>query len=230
MRIDLFTKRKEDVNLSVHQWLAISVCFSCVLVCVRIVATGQFTYLFLVWNLFLAVIPYLTTEFLISKPCLFTNKWKMAALLFLWLLFIPNTFYIVTDLFHLDQFDNAPRWFDLALIFSFAWNGLMMGVLSIRRIEQVQLLVFQKELSFFFLSIIMWLNALGVYVGRYLRFNSWDVFTQPFSLFAEMSKVLFHPFQNKMDWSMISVWSLFMLLLYVTIKKLGETHILEENR
>lgn len=230
MRIDLFTKQKEDINLTIHQWLAVSVCFSCILVCVRIAATGQFTYLFLAWNLFLAFIPYFITEFLIGRPYLLARKWKLCALLFFWLLFIPNTFYIVTDLFHLHQFDNAPRWFDLALIFSFAWNGLLMGVLSIRRIEQVLLLVFQKELSFFFLSSIMWLNALGVYVGRYLRFNSWDVFTQPFSLFTEMTEMLLHPIRNKMDWSMVSVWSLFMLLLYVTIKKLGETNILTENR
>ena len=50
-----------------RHWLFISCCFSCLLVCVRVAATGYLTYLFLVWNLFLALIPYMVSEWLFRE-------------------------------------------------------------------------------------------------------------------------------------------------------------------
>ena len=146
----------------------------------------------------------------------------MAVILFTWLLFIPNCFYIITDLFHLDTFDSAPKWFDLLLIFSFAWNGIVLGIVSIRRVETMVERSTGHNFSLLIVFAVMWLNAFGIYIGRYLRFNSWDIVTQPFSLFKEMFEVLFHPLTNKMEWGMIGVYAVFMTVLYITIKKLGE--------
>ena len=139
-----------------------------------------------------------------------------------WLLFIPNSFYIITDLFHLTHVDSAPKWFDLLLLFSFAWNGIVLGIVSIRRTEIILESITGRSFSLFIIFIVMWLNAFGIYIGRYLRFNSWDILTQPFSLFKEMFEVLFHPLRNKMEWGMIAVYAVFMTMLYITIKKLGE--------
>jgi uncharacterized membrane protein len=69
---------------------------------------------------------------------------------------------------------------------------------------------------------VMWLNAYGIYIGRFLRYNSWDIITQPFSLAGEMFEMLFHPFQNKMEWGMIFCYAMFMTLLYITIRKMAE--------
>jgi uncharacterized membrane protein len=79
-----------------------------------------------------------------------------------------------------------------------------------------------RSFSLFIVFSVMWLNAFGIYIGRYLGFNSWDIFSQPFSLFKEMFEVLFHPVQNRMEWGMIAVYAVFMTVLYITIKKLGE--------
>jgi uncharacterized membrane protein len=143
-------------------------------------------------------------------------------LLLLWLLFIPNSFYILTDLFHLDEFDSAPKWFDLLLIFSFAWNGLLLGIISVRKTEMLLEIVTGRRFSLLIVFVVMWLNAFGIYIGRYLRFNSWDIVMQPFSLFREMFEVIFHPLRNKMDWGMIAVYAVFMTVLYITMKKLSE--------
>ena len=83
-----------------------------------------------------------------------------------------------------------PLWFDLALIFSFAWNGIVLGIVSIRSIEMILERITGRGFSFFIVFFVMWLNAFGIYIGRYLRFNSWDIVAQPFSLFKEMFEIL----------------------------------------
>ena len=218
----LISKKNFSFKLTMQHLLIVSCGFSCLLLCARIFITGDMTYLFLVWNLFLAFVPYAITQWMFFNSSAIESKAKLATILFLWLLFIPNSFYIVTDLFHLDNFDSAPKWFDLLLIFSFAWNGIVLGIVSIRSIEMILERITGRGFSLFIVFIVMWLNAFGIYIGRYLRFNSWDIVAQPFSLFKEMFEVLFHPLNNKMEWGMIAVYAVFMTVLYITIKKLGE--------
>jgi uncharacterized membrane protein len=69
----------------------------------------------------------------------------------------------------------------------------------------------------------MWLNAFGIYIGRFLRYNSWDIVTQPLSLFSEMIGMLASPVENRMEWTMIFGYALFMTLLYLSIRKLSES-------
>lgn len=221
----LFIKRIKEGNLTLRHWLFISCCFSVAMVCTRVLVTGYLTYLFLPWNLFLAFIPYVISEWLFNNIAVIENRKKCLLILMVWLLFIPNSFYIVTDLFHLVQFDSAPKWFDLLLLFSFAWNGLLFGVLSVRKIQLIITVMIGRPLSLFFVFAVMWLNAFGIYVGRFLRFNSWDIIVQPFSLFGDMLYILCHPLRNRMEWSMITTWAIFMILFYITIQKLAESFI-----
>lgn len=216
------SRNKIVLPLTMRQWLILSICFSCLLVCVRTIATGYPTYLFLVWNLFLGWIPYMVSQWLSKNAILNGSRMKLVLAACTWLLFIPNSFYILTDLFHLEQFDQAPKWFDLLLIFSFAWNGLLLGMLSIRRVEMIVVARLNTGFSRLFIGVVMFLNAFGIYIGRYLRYNSWDVLLQPFSLCREMLQILLHPLHNKMEWGMITVYTIFLILLYATLKKLGE--------
>ena len=217
-----FLAKKTLTTLTIQDLLLISCGFSCLLLIGRAAVTGLVTYAFLLWNLFLAFIPYGITQWLSGQASLWKNKPKLIITILAWLLFIPNSFYILTDLFHLDTFDSAPKWFDLLLLFSFAWNGLLLGILSVRTLEKIIEAVWGRDFSSTILVVVMWLNAFGIYIGRYLRFNSWDVIAQPFSLFSEMFEVIFHPIKNKMEWGMITVYAIFLLLLYATLKKLSE--------
>lgn len=214
-------KKLEIPSLSLKQWLAVSSLFSCLLVAARIVVTGEITFLFLVWNLFLAFVPYAISEWLSTRVRIMENRAALILVLAGWLLFIPNSFYILTDLFHLYDSDDVPKWFDLLLIFSFAWNGLLLGLLSVRKVETILQAVSGRSFSLLFVFTVMWLNAFGVYIGRYMRFNSWDVVSQPFALVSELLNIVIHPFHNKMEWGMIFVYAIFMTLLYVTIKKMA---------
>lgn len=221
MQYRSFVKRQEIPTLSLKQWLIISCGFSCLLVAARVLITGESFFLFLVWNLFLAFVPYAIGEWLSTRVRVMESRIALTAVLAGWLLFIPNSFYILTDLFHLFDSNDVPRWFDLLLIFSFAWNGLILGLLSIRKIETIMLAVSGRSFSLIIVFVVMWLNAFGVYIGRYLRYNTWDVISQPFSLFRELLDITIHPFRYRMEWGMIFVYAMFMTVLYVTIKKMS---------
>jgi uncharacterized membrane protein len=216
----------------VDQVLTLSMLFSCLLVAARVLHTGKFTFVFMPWNLFLAYVPYFISTTLtrmvpvgrhtLTHPGARRNNFLKIAGLIAWLLFIPNSFYILTDLYHLaDSHRNihVPEWFDLILILSFAWNGLLLGVLSTRQVEKL----LAPDASFLgrwvFLYPIMWLNALGVYIGRYLRYNSWDIFTNPVDLLRDIITMIAHPLRHHDAWSMIFCYSVLLTLIYSLFTK-----------
>ena len=205
-----------------NQWLLASSSFSCLLLLARVIATGYLTYAFLVWNLFLAFIPYLLTRKLSHNLNGKKSKSKLIVMLLAWLLFIPNSFYIITDLFHLNLNSPVPKWFDLLMIFSFAWNGIIFGIISLRKVEMIVENISGKKFSMLLVFIVMVLIAYGIYIGRYLRFNSWDVILNPFSLAGDILNMLLHPFDHFYPWSMVMTYSLFMTIFYLTIKKISE--------
>lgn len=224
MLLSLKSQKNLLAGSEINRWLAGSMLFSVFLVIARIIYSGNLTFIFLTWNLVLAAIPYLITQHLRNQPQLVSNNLKFAVIFLVWLLFIPNSFYIITDLFHLGQ-PIVPIWFDLAVIISFAWNGLLLGVLSVREMEKNINGLFKIKNEMIFLLPIMFLNALGIYVGRFLRFNSWDVISNPFALASDIIDLLIHPFAHKYPWAMIGCYSLLMSFFYITLKKIGK-HIL----
>jgi len=202
--------------------LTLSMGFSIALVMARIAYTGKLTFLSLIWNLFLAWLPYMVSTWLQKRQLVYTNPLKFVLVAVVWLLFIPNSFYIMTDLFHLGEYNNVPNWFDLAMIISFAWDGLLLGVLSVRQMEKMMQQFLPGIRELFFIYPIMWLNALGMYIGRYPRFNSWDIVTNPIGLATYLLKMICHPIQYKYAWGMIACFSVFMTLVYLTIKRISK--------
>ncbi len=198
--------------------------FSGLMVVSRVLYTRHLTFVFLVWNLFLAYIPYFITQLLAHRPALAKKKFVFALFFLVWLVFIPNSFYIITDLYHLGDHYNdyrMPQWYDLAMILSFVWNGLLLGVLSVRQMEKLMQDFQQKRHELFFIYPIMWLNALGVYVGRYLRFNSWDLLSDPFQLIRDIANILLHPLTYRYASGMIICFSILMTLMYLTLKRIS---------
>jgi len=190
------------------------------LIGIRVAYTGDLLFLFLVWNLFLAFVPYWLSQWM-EKNMNKKSKWNFFVCAFAWLLFIPNAFYIITDLFHLDMNIGVPLWFDLALLLGFAWNGLLVGIISMRQMEKLFENYFNKKFDLLFVIPVMFLNGLGVYVGRYLRFNSWDAIINPLQLVQDMIYLFIHPLRSRFDWSMIICYSLLLTLIYVSVKRLS---------
>ena len=215
-----------SLRSEIGRLISLSVLFSIAMVTARVLYTGRTTFLFLIWNLFLAWVPYFISQWLYQSVGLIrNNKIVFGMVLLLWLAFVPNTFYILTDLYHLgDDYNDfrMPGWFDLALILSFAWNGLVLGILSVRHIEKIVVRNFSIKRELAFIYPVMWLNALGVYVGRYLRFNTWDVVTNPFHLISDIANVLLHPFADRYASGMIFCFSIMLTLFYLMLKKLSK--------
>lgn len=222
MLMHLKTRDKMLFKTELDFSLAASMLFSVVLAITGAIFGGNTILGFLIWNLFLAYVPYAISKWMQRNARWSENGFKFGIAFIIWLLFIPNSFYIITDLFHLGSFSNIPLWYELAMILSFAWNGLLLGILSVRQMEKMMEQYLSKRTELFFIYPVMFLNALGVYIGRYLRFNSWDVITNPFYLIKDISNLVMHPIQYKYAWGMVICFSVFMSLMYLTIKRVGK--------
>ena len=189
----------------------------------RIQTSGYFTYYFLIWNLFLAFIPYGASLVItnLSKP--YQYRLLEFSLLGIWLLFLPNSFYIITDLFHLKPRHNIPLWFDLILLLSFALNGLLAGYLSIIDIHDWIEIQFGKPLAWFSSVTTILLCAFGVYLGRYLRWNSWDILSDPFSLFYDILDRFLNPLAHTSTWGMTLSYGAFFLIIFLFFRILFDT-------
>ncbi|WP_299224870.1 DUF1361 domain-containing protein [uncultured Psychroserpens sp.] len=171
--------------------LTVSIALSIILLMIRIKIHHSFYLLFLVWNLFLALIPYAITTSLISKVK--TQKFMLLIWFGVWLLFLPNAPYIITDLFHLKRSENHLMWLDVLVIVSFAFNGMILFFLSLSDMEKLLKQHLKTKFIFPVMLMIFALTALGIYLGRFLRYNSWEIINNPIELILDVLKLIFEP-------------------------------------
>jgi uncharacterized membrane protein len=168
-----------------------------VLVGLRIAWTRDPSYLFLIWNLFLAWLPLVFALGVCQdyQP----NERARLRLLgqgSLWLLFFPNAPYIFTDLVHLNSWFRHHYWVDLSLILLFALTGFLLGFISLYLMQSVVASRLGRAASWGFIMVVAGLSGFGVYLGRILRWNSWDIVTHPLSLSHSIGHWAAHPMAN----------------------------------
>lgn len=207
-------------STGLERMLLLTSAFGIGLFVIRWITSRQDLFSFLPWNLMLAFIPYYISKKLQQRPQWIESGIKFICIFLIWLLFIPNSFYIITDLFHLELRTGMSRWFDLVLIFTFAWNGLLLGIVSVSQMAGIVQHRFAIREELVFLLPLMGLIAWGVYIGRYMRFNSWDILTNPFTLIGDVGYMLVHPLQHAYPWFMVGCFAMLLLLLYLTMKKM----------
>ena len=149
-------------------------------------------YFFLVWNLFLAVIPFLAALAFERAKWLATRSATFAV----WLLFLPNAPYIVTDFIHLRARPPVPLWFDILLLLSCAGTGLLLGYGSVMIVQRVVERRVGKRTGWTSPRLRSVLSAFGIYLGRFVRFNSWEALTDPMPLFSDIAYRLMNPMQH----------------------------------
>jgi uncharacterized membrane protein len=191
------------------------------LLAVRIDRVGEPTFVFLTWNLFLAWIPFLLSLSVAAvhgrggpRPLL----WVLGAG---WLLFLPNAPYILTDFIHLGRAGGAPLWFDAALIGTFATTGLALGLGSLLVVHHVVEARAGRVVGWAVALSSLVLSAIGIYLGRFPRFNSWDVVTNPHTLVPVVLQRLADPLGNTFLLRFGMVMSTLLLASYLVAWVLG---------
>lgn len=188
------------------------------LIAVRIFYTGSLLYLFLVWNIFLAWVPFVISS--LFKKLNSTGKWKQALVFCCWLAFFPNALYIVTDLIHIDLETVVPKWFDALLLFSSAVLGLILAFISLYRVELFFNKMINRKLQAPLIIFILFLGSFGVYLGRFLRWNSWDIVSNPLQLMFSIGHRIISPLDHLQTWGITMLFTVFFYLLYLTLKKM----------
>ena len=155
---------------------------------IRVKMTTSIYLMFLIWNLFLAVIPFLLTSYLKTRN-LFENKFKNGLIILIWLLFLPNSFYIITDFVHLSLSNSYTFWYDLLLISSYSTLGFLLGIISLQDFEKSLSSKFNSIITSILLFSISILSGFGIYLGRILRYNSWDILKNPIDLFTDLLNI-----------------------------------------
>jgi len=208
--------------------LGLSIVFALLLLFLRIQLTDSPFYLFLVWNLFLAGIPFAITQ-LFKMNSKFRSFKIVGFLAFAaWLLFLPNSPYIITDLVHLHSDRSNLVWLDLFLVFVFAFNGMLLGLLSMLDMFALIRYHYGNRVAKFTLFKICLLCGYGIYLGRFLRFNSWDITTKPATLFYQIA----HSLKEPKVWLITYAFGGFLWILFSVLKSvlsLREVQILEKR-
>lgn len=208
-------------RLSLMLVLGASLALSLALITARVFVTHQLTFVFLLWNLFLALIPFgLSTMLGLSAGQL--RRRLLLPVGVVWLLFFPNAPYILTDLFHLEARPGVPYWYDLGLILSCAWNGLMLAYASLLEMQSIVQRRLGAITGWAFVLLASVLSGFGIYLGRYLRYNSWDILTNPITLFYDILNRVLHPLAHPRTYGVTVLFSAFLVLGYVTVRQLGQ--------
>jgi uncharacterized membrane protein len=225
---DTFARHKYKAATFLLLAAASAVCVT--LVAARIAYSGTQQYRGLVWNLFLAWIPFVfaSLAYLVS----WGRRWLWlvaAGCAAIWLLFFPNAPYILTDFNHLRLNEaNAPLWFDVIMLIWFAWTGLLLGVVSLHLMQEIVTRAFGRLAGWVFALAVTVLGSIGISLGRFLRWNSWDVLQEPLPILHDLWDILRYPFSNLRIYGFTLLYTLLFLFVYLALRAFG--HLQAEGR
>jgi uncharacterized membrane protein len=190
----------------------------------RIVWTHRMGYALLAWNLFLAWLPLLFALLACEKYEQGSGRSRgFYVLAAFWLLFFPNAPYIFTDLFHLTGRFYEHFWLDMTLILLFALTGLVLGFLSLYLMQSVVARMFGRVTSWLFVVGVACLSSFGIYLGRFLRFNSWDIIFKPVELSQGISASLTDSLTRPAPFAFQALFATFLFISYLMLYAL--THL-----
>ncbi|MDR1929005.1 MAG: DUF1361 domain-containing protein [Treponema sp.] len=188
----------------------------------RSIHSGTRSFIFLNWNLFLAFVPWALTSISFLKPKIQKSKIAGGILLIFWLLFFPNAPYIITDLFHLRVIKNMPVWYDTLLLLSYAWTGMLYGFLSLWDMERILGRKLPGPAVTIFSTTLLFVGSFGIYMGRFLRWNSWDLFTKTSKILTEIGDRIINPLEHQTTWGMTLFMGIFLNMVYWSFRLVKE--------
>jgi uncharacterized membrane protein len=205
-----------------HRWLwivlGLSSGLSVAIFLARVWYTETLVFFFLNWNLLLAWVPFVVAALMDELARRRALPLPLLFLLFgVWLLFFPNAPYIISDLMHLAPRQGVPIWYDAMLIFAYAWNGLLVGFASLWLVQEVVTARFGAWVGWAVAIFSLLAAGFGVYLGRFQRWNSWDVLVDPIGLAREIVYGLTHPWAYPKAIVVTLLFASFMVIAYSTV-------------
>jgi uncharacterized membrane protein len=193
------------------------------LIAFRALVLHMTSFLYLIWNLFLAGLPFVVSSLLVS----YARQKKISRIVYIlggivWLLLLPNAPYMITDLIHITEGHSLHFFYNTLLFFSSAIVGLLFFLYSLSHIEELLRMKFSQKKTIWMLMGIIFLASFGVCLGRFFRFNSWDTITQPLSLFKNIFTILSLPQSYTHVYTLTGAFFIFLVLSYYAWKSTRE--------
>lgn len=188
------------------------------LLLIRILVSDSVRYGFLPWNLTLAVVPALLSWWLVTRVRAYGwLRWQQIILTVLWLAFLPNSFYIITDLIHLRVNYEADLLFDITLLMSAILAGLIFGYLSVYTVHRELRNRLSERVSYVIIGTILLAASFAICLGRYTRWNSWDILLQPAGLLFDVSDRLINPDAHLVTYQTTLILWILLVTVYAVI-------------
>lgn len=220
------TSRTLQSQFAVLAALALATMFCCGLFALRVFRAHSFTYRYMIWNLFLAWLPALGAfaAHNLHRRRSWINWVLIVGFAIFWLAFFPNAPYLITDIIHLRKTPGVPLWFDLLLFVAFAWTGFFLGLVSLLLMQEIVRRIAGVKPSWVFASAVLALSSFGIYLGRFLRWNSWDLFLNPGRLIVDVSEQVQDPFTRFEAFVFCALFAGFFLSMYLALIALTHFH------
>ena len=187
----------------------------------RVVYTHTSVHTAIAWNLFLAWIPLglaLVTSGRVERGRLGPLT---AALALLWLVFLPNAPYVVTDLKYIGASDDVPILYDVLLLSAAAWTALLLGLISILLVHVAARRFVAGKVAWAFVVGVSASSAFGIYLGRVRRWNSWDLLVRPQDFLREVENAVLHPISDARPLAMTALFAVFLVAAYLVVYSLA---------
>jgi uncharacterized membrane protein len=204
--------------------LVLASALSCGLAVLRAIYFGRIAYGFFFWNLVLAWVPLVTALAFYTFAAQGSRRWvAMLCIGVVWFLFFPNAPYIVTDIVHLHPREPVPYWYDIIAIMAFAQTGLFLGYLSLYLMQEVVRAWLGRWTGWAFALAMLGLSSFGIYLGRFLRWNSWDALIEPFDTLRNAVHEA-NPWHNTRPLAFSATFFAFSLVCYLIVYSFTHLH------
>ncbi len=214
---------------SVVASLALLSLFVLAMIVVRVVYTGSSDHTAIAWNLCLAWVPFVLALWISGRATGGLTP-GLATIALLWLLFLPNAPYLVTDLKYVGQSDSVPVLFDVLLLSAAAWTGLLLGLASLLLMHTAGRRYLGAFRAWALVVAVLALSSFGIYLGRIQRWNTWDVVLRPGAFFHAVWRGALHPLGHPQPIALTLLFTFFLIAAYLVVYSLGRLRPGEPER
>jgi len=222
---NIIIRNRHNITVFVLLNTACAVCIF--LVAARVAYSDSGNRIDLIWNLFLAWIPFILAY--IAHTISWQRIWVYLVIPFiaiLWLLFFPNAPYMLTDLQDLARVSaSAPLWYDVIIVVWCSWTAMLLGIISLYLMQDIILRTFNRTTAWAFVFIISPLSSFGMYLGRFVRLNSWDILQDPAETAQTILGLIIDPSRRLAAFTLS--YTFFFLFVYLLLYSFS--HMLREQ-